>query len=338
MLGTHPEYRAMFAVDIEKSAGRGDPASSDASAALRTALRKALGTAGIRWTDCHHHDLGDGSRLVLGRGMPKAPILAPLAGDLAAQLRTYNRTAGPRREVRVRMAVHAGDVYVTDGAVEGGSLEHLARLLEAPPLRDVLAAAPKAATVAVAVSEHVWTEVVRHDHDGIDPATYQRVDFTVKETAGRAWLHVPGHVVGPLASAADALRRTPDVPKPDGDGNQLIVTGGRVGEMIGSIGSRIDHVTGDVHIGDRRPSTDDEHLHHQLADLRRALAEAQAAGTIDQETYEEATAELRTADASLAIPGRPRFLPAMRKLKGLVEDVAALATKVATIIDAVRGR
>ena len=337
MLSIGPEYRALFAVDIEKSAGRGDPAQLDTRKVLEDVLVASLADAGIRWADCHNSDQGDGFRVVLPRHTSIALVLEPTARVLARRLRQHNRTADPRRRIRLRMAVHAGTVHIDDGRLGGGSLEDLARLLEAPPLREVLAAAPSTATVAVAVSHHVWTDVVRHDYDGIDPASYREVEYTVKETSGTAWLHLPDHFFGPDMPAPDEHRpdRTPAAETETRVVN-LARDRARVGEQIGSIGTRIDHVKGDVHIGGQAADPDD--LHRQLAELRRELAAARAEGRIDQDSHDAAAEELEAADTALSRPGRAGFLVALRKLKGLVEDVAALASRVATLIDAVRGR
>lgn len=108
----------------------------------------------------------------------------------------------------------------------------------------------------------------------------------------------------------------------------------RVGEQIGSIGTRIDHVYGSVHVGSG--SAD---LRAQLADLVRALADHRAAGRIDEATFAAAGAELAEASthaASADAAGRGTLVLALRRLKGLVEDVADLATRVTTAIVAAR--
>lgn len=349
MLGSHPTYRALLALDIERSAGRGDMALLRNRDVLTRVTRQALADAGVNWKDCHRTDLGDGLQLVLGRDVPKSRLVHPVAAGIADRLRAHNRAAGPRELIRVRMALHAGDVHVDDGAVAGGSLEDLSRLLEAPPLRQVLDAAPESATVALIVSQHVYAEVVRHGYPGIDPATFVRFRFTVKETTAEAWVHLPGHMPdrAALEAAAPALggqvRERDEGARASRPINAQYVNvaqdHAQVGEQVSTIGTRIDHVTGDVHLGgDRTPSADA--LRQQLAELRRALASAERAGRLGQETYEAAADELRAADSYLSrpdMPGRQRFVLALKRLKGLLDGVADLAAKVATILDAVRG-
>jgi hypothetical protein len=349
MLGTQATYRSLLAVDIEKSANRGDPAMLSNREVLRKALREALIGADVPWNECHRSDLGDGFRLVVGRDVPKANLIRPTLTVLADHLREHNLSAGPKRSIRVRVALHAGDVHMDDGEVVGGSLEILARLLDAPPLRRALQVAPEAATVALAVSQHVYDEVVRHGYPGIDPETYRQSDFQVKETISTAWIHVPGHILGNLDPAPSELasdpgrksKRKPKQGNPAPAPHIMMVTKGRarVGEQIGQqIGNRIDHVTGNILLGE--VALIPETLRRQLAELRRDLTDERAAQRLDPETYEAATDEIRAADQYLSAldgPDRGRLLLALRRLKGLVEGFADLTAKVAVAITAARG-
>ncbi|MDJ0379336.1 hypothetical protein [Streptomyces sp. G-G2] len=187
------EYRAVLAVDIERSSGRGNVALLRIREVLATALRASFEESGIDWNACLRDDLGDGMRVTAPSGVRKTRLLHPLIHELSVRLRAHNRTAGPATQVRVRAALHAGDVFVgRGGEVTGRPLEVLARLLDAPPARAALAAAPETVTASVLVSQHFHEETVRHGYPGIDPDTFREVTFTVKEHTARAWLHLPG--------------------------------------------------------------------------------------------------------------------------------------------------
>ncbi|AEM82616.1 hypothetical protein [Streptomyces violaceusniger] len=186
-----PEYRALFAVDIAGSAGRGDVALRQIREALSTALRESFARSGIDWEACLRQDLGDGTRVVFPAGTPKASLVHPLVHELTVRLRAHNRLAGPPTRVRVRMALHAGDVHIgPDGTVVGRPLEVLARLLDATPARAALAQTPEA-TTALLVSQHFHEETVCQGQPGIDPASFRHVSVREKEFAASAWLHVP---------------------------------------------------------------------------------------------------------------------------------------------------
>jgi len=191
MLGTQPEYRAMIAADIEGSAGRGNVALMTVRNILFDALRDTSAASGIDWDACHRSDRGDGMVLVGPRDMQKSRFIYPFVNDLAERLRAHNRTAGEPVRIRVRMAAHAGDIYVHDGTVAGSPFEFLARMLDAPPVKDGLAAAPVSTTVGLVVSQHIYDEVIRHGYVGIAPESFSRVEFSVKETTAAAWVQLP---------------------------------------------------------------------------------------------------------------------------------------------------
>lgn len=161
---------------------------------LFDALRDACAASDIDWDACHREDLGDGARIVPSAGSPKVRLIYPLIHELAVQLKAYNRLASELTRIRVRAAIHAGEVHVDDGRMAGGPLEFLARLLDAPVARQALAAAPPSVTVALIVSEHIYDEIIRHGYRGIDPDTFWQVRFTVKRTTASAWLHLPGYM------------------------------------------------------------------------------------------------------------------------------------------------
>jgi hypothetical protein len=348
MPDTSPTYRSMMIVDIERSAGRGDVALNGNREVLIAALREAFTESGIDWAACHRKDTGDGMEVVSPPDLPKARLIHPLVHTLAIRLRSHNQTAGPLGRIRVRIAVHAGDVHLTDGQVVGGSLEHLARLAEAQPLRQALASAPESVTVALAVSEHIHQEVVRHRYPGIDPDAYHLVTFTVKETTATAWLHLPGCVLLPTADSAPPTAEATADTEATGNGETWhfpaaqsvnVATGhARVRDQIGRIGTRIDHAAGPVTVGS---APEPEDLRRQLADLRREVAAYRRAGLLDEGTFADAEMELHTADAHAAgsdPDSRGALVRALKKLKAVVDHVADLAAKVAAVIAAVRGR
>lgn len=65
-------------------------------------------------------------------------FLDPLGHHLAAVLRRYNRTAGDATRLRLRMAVHHGDVRHDAHGVIGYASLHLFRMLEATAFKKAL--------------------------------------------------------------------------------------------------------------------------------------------------------------------------------------------------------
>ncbi|MQY19497.1 hypothetical protein [Nocardia macrotermitis] len=186
------QYRALLAVDIERSAGRGDTALGMIRDALQTALRESLQRSEIDWDDCSRHDLGDGMRVIVPAGIPKSRLIHPLLHELSARLRAHNRMSAELTQIRVRVALHAGEVHMAQGEeASGGPLEVLARLLDAPAARDALTQAPPTITTAAVLSQHFFEDTVGHDYPGIDDAAFHRITVRVKKFAADAWLYRP---------------------------------------------------------------------------------------------------------------------------------------------------
>lgn len=94
-----------------------------------------------------------------------------------------------------------------------------------------------------------------------------------------------------------------------------------------------------VHV-ESRPAPAVTDLTEELATLRQRLEAAFADGSIDTDTFEDATGELGEAERALTddVPDkRKRVVSALRKMKGLLENSVGIAAQVATLIDAANG-
>lgn len=122
------------------------------------------------------------------------------------------------------------------------------------------------------------------------------------------------------------------------------------------VGVQAGQVYGDIRVGSepgRGPagSGSEPSLSGQLAALRRLLRQAQVAGDIDDATYTAAEAELDVITSYVVdrhrrgegvgadrTPVDGAVMVALKRLWGLVADVADLAAKVTAVVTAVRGR
>jgi class 3 adenylate cyclase len=204
----------MFAVDVEGSSGRGDPALMTIRRTLVQALAESVERSGIAWEECLREDLGDGVRLVAPSGTGRAALIHPLMTELGARLRAYNRYAGSLTRIRLRAAVHAGDVVVgSDGVPAGAALVVLARMLDCGAGREALKQEPETTPLVLVISDHVHEETVRHGYPSVDPGDFEPFEIREKEYAARGWLHVPGRRADPvpqgLQGPPSPHRRTP---------------------------------------------------------------------------------------------------------------------------------
>ncbi|WP_345567162.1 5'-methylthioadenosine/S-adenosylhomocysteine nucleosidase [Nonomuraea rosea] len=105
------------------------------------------------------------------------------------------------------------------------------------------------------------------------------------------------------------------------------------------VGVQAGHIHGNVTIG-HPPQTQAADPVAQLAELRDRLARARKAQEVDEDTFTAAEGEIAVAAESLSEStkeGRSKAVIALKKLRGLLADVAELAAHVSAVIAAIRG-
>ena len=101
-------------------------------------------------------------------------------------LRAHNIAhPGPVR-IRLRMALHAGEVRYDEHGVTAAAVNLAFRLLDADALKAALASSP--GVLAVIASSWFFEEVVRHSGAA---AGYRPVNVAVKETTTIGWICLP---------------------------------------------------------------------------------------------------------------------------------------------------
>ena len=181
-------HRTIAVVDVE---GFGDQSRTNVhQVAVRDGLyrvmRKAFVGAGIPWDDCDRGDRGDGMLVLVPADVPKALLVESLPSALVAGLREHNGAHPGPEQIRLRMALHAGEVCYDEHGVTAAAINLAFRLLEADPLRAALAGSP--GVLAVIASSWFFEEVVRHSRV---VAGYHRVEVAVKETTTTGWVCLP---------------------------------------------------------------------------------------------------------------------------------------------------
>jgi tetratricopeptide (TPR) repeat protein len=184
-------HRTILVVDIERF---GDPGRSNRDRvrvrkALYRTLSESLAGAGIAWSCCDNEDCGDGVLVVIPPTVAKSILVESLPPLLEAELLAHNSSVAPALRIRLRMALHAGEIHYDDHGVVGTAVNHAFRLLDAPPLRSVLAASD--GVLAVITSSWFYEEVVWHS---TVRDAYVSIPVSVKETSTIAWARSPGAV------------------------------------------------------------------------------------------------------------------------------------------------
>ncbi|NKZ03912.1 tetratricopeptide repeat protein [Actinomadura latina] len=181
-------HRSILCVDVERFGGRTNPEQIRTRAALYQALRDALAESGVPAESCYCEDRGDGAMILVGPDVPKERLAGPFPAALAALLQRHNGSAPPGTHLRIRVAVHAGEVLYDGHGVAGCSINTAFRLLEADSLKDALRGSP--GVLALIASDWFYDEVVRQC-PGCDAVSFRAVDVSVKETRTRAWVRLP---------------------------------------------------------------------------------------------------------------------------------------------------
>jgi hypothetical protein len=196
-------------IDVEKF---GDPARTNAhQVAIRDgmyqALEGALENAGISPPGCDIEDRGDGAFVLVSPEVPKSWLVTRLPIHMAAALGRHNATCPANARIRLRMAVHAGEVHFDAHGVTGSAVNKTFRLVEAPALKSALDGS--AGVLALIVSDWFYDEVVRHE-PAAGPAYYRRVRAVVKRRGQRrgyvSWPLPPGRILVSRALRPTGIR------------------------------------------------------------------------------------------------------------------------------------
>jgi tetratricopeptide (TPR) repeat protein len=215
-----PVHRAILCVDVERFGDRRrtHPHQATVRSGLYAALRATFARSGISWQDCYHEDRGDGVLILVPPDVPKNVLAVSVPQELAASLAEHNQTHDRRSRIRLRVAIHAGEIQRDDYGVVGTAINVAFRLLEAEPLRQALA--DSSGVLALIASQWFYEEVIRHD-PASDPAVYRRVQISVKETQDTAWICRPDDpypagenltLAGEVLPSADGLTGMPLAP------------------------------------------------------------------------------------------------------------------------------
>ncbi|MGW6934632.1 hypothetical protein ACWGE0_31540 [Lentzea sp. NPDC054927] len=179
-------HRTILVVDIE-GFGRAFRTREDQliiRRGLYSVLQEALERSGVPWVRCHVEDRGDGVLVLIPPDVPKSRLSAVFPIKLAAGLVSHNSANRPEARIRLRVALHAGEVVHDDEGVVGAAVVLAFRLLDTSALRNELAAS--SCLVALMVSDWFFEEVVRHDGRS-RPVSYLRVSEWTKEGLISAW-------------------------------------------------------------------------------------------------------------------------------------------------------
>lgn len=118
-------HRTIVALDVEgfgarQRTNRNQVAVRDG---LYQAVREAFQQAGIQWAD--HEDRGDGMFILVGSEVPKSLFVETLPSALVSALHRHNGGHPDEERIRLRLALHAGEVNYDAHGATALSLIHI---------------------------------------------------------------------------------------------------------------------------------------------------------------------------------------------------------------------
>ena len=204
-----PLYRAIVALDIERSTSRPNLIKGELRNKTYELFEAALRMSGI--DSCHHDpfiDRGDGILALIHPvdEVPKALLLNRTVPLLSRLLTDYNASLPHRSQqqlqLRVRLVMHAGEVHYDTNGCFGEALDVAFRLLDAARVKRALR--EMADPLILVVSGDIYSSIVRQGYGRIDHETFhQQVRVQVASRRYPGWIHCPGqamrHTVTQLA-------------------------------------------------------------------------------------------------------------------------------------------
>lgn len=180
------DHYSIVVIDIESSSSLRNDEKVVVREALYRILREALEGCGISWDQATVEDRGDGVYLLLPANAKRT-----LAGKLIDRV---DAALGDRRvgdpPIRLRLALHCGDVCRDDFGSSGGEADHVFGLVDNDALKRKLRDSPRARMIVV-VSDSFYTTVFRQYSD-LDPTWLQFARLATKSGTVRAHVGVPG--------------------------------------------------------------------------------------------------------------------------------------------------
>jgi len=183
-------HRTIVAVDIERFSdpSRNSVALTRRRAGMYDVLDRAFTDAEIEFDQCTVEDRGDGALILVPPRFSRVRLVNSLPDRLTDALRRYNSTAPEESGLRLRVALHVGEVRQDDFGVVGLAVVDASRLVSSPQLKQEVRSAGE--PIGLIVSDLFYRSVIANAPE-TDPDSYRMVHVRAKETDLTAWLRRP---------------------------------------------------------------------------------------------------------------------------------------------------
>jgi CRP/FNR family cyclic AMP-dependent transcriptional regulator len=176
---TEGDRSVVFAAEIAEFTGR-----QSAREALHRLLATAFDDAGIPWDTCLREDREGGILAVTPTRTTAAGVGGKLLDQIQSGIRQYNLGARHSARIRLRVALHTGEVHRDEYGAAGPAVEHVLHLLDAQILREGLTTETD---LDLIVSDPFYKDVTRHRAAHGTPKTFHQVTVEPPESRSPYW-------------------------------------------------------------------------------------------------------------------------------------------------------
>ena len=134
-------HRTVVAVDVEGFGARNRTNRNQVAVrnGLYRVMQEAFDEADISWASHDHEDRGDGMLILVSPEVPESLFVETLPPALINALHRHNSGHLDAERIRLRMALHSGQVHYDTHGATAASINLTFRLLECGPVKEALA-------------------------------------------------------------------------------------------------------------------------------------------------------------------------------------------------------
>src|ERR1051326_4502087 len=143
MMKQYPVHRSLVAVDIEGYSRRRNQGHVELRSALRRILSDAFDIVGVEIVPAEQQDQGDGFLTLVRPEVSKVVLVDGLVREIENSLRRYNRYQTEEGKMRLRVALHSGELHIDETGFPGEACVTVMRLIEAEQVKAALANASR---------------------------------------------------------------------------------------------------------------------------------------------------------------------------------------------------
>jgi hypothetical protein len=183
-----PVPRTIAVLDIVGFADpvRTDPIRAQLRHRLYKLIRQALARAEIDPDAVHRFDIGDGVILLFHPHLSAAHVVSAMIPALAEGLTQGNKGVPSNERLRLRLALHRGEVLIDAHGFVGSALVEASRLSNTTALRERLAATDD--DLVLTISDELWTQLLQSGDWQPDPNLFDPVSIRAHGVSIRTWV------------------------------------------------------------------------------------------------------------------------------------------------------